>query len=393
MNQPDEAILIYVEGNFIKGESGSHLRFDQTVQWACARFKRIYVYSYANHATAPWDDASRRRFAQKYPAATLILDQTGLALELLQKLKNALLETVPQFAARILQIRLPNLTPEFDELVAKQGKLSALIHFADSLTKLNGLTFQRIFVDTHDVKYVKLSRLHLKPTYSLTILRKMRGELARLAIVDGIIAISQAEHQLLSLLLPSVEAFYIPSFIGVSARPALMSPRTGPTYDLLFVGSDYSFNISGLAQFLRTHWGQLNKYTLAVAGKVGLAPEIQAICAMHHNVTILGFVDDLSALYGRVAAVISPVDGTGLKMKIYEALSHGLPVFASKSSMEGLPPGYRDCVFLCTAERIQSVLNRGELLVSAGIESQRYFDNCFTSSDLEKLNATLSICR
>ena len=63
------------------------------------------------------------------------------------------------------------------------------------------------------------------------------------------------------------------------------------------------------------------------------------------NVRLLGYVDDISDLYSRCRVAISPIDGTGLKIKVIEALAAGKPVFGSRHTIAGLPLGYQHCVF------------------------------------------------
>ncbi|MBK8974798.1 MAG: glycosyltransferase [Planctomycetes bacterium] len=63
----------------------------------------------------------------------------------------------------------------------------------------------------------------------------------------------------------------------------------------------------------------------------------RALPAATAAVSVLGFVDDLSALLGRVRAVVAPVfSGSGTRIKILTALAHGVPVITNALGARGL---------------------------------------------------------
>jgi glycosyltransferase involved in cell wall biosynthesis len=55
------------------------------------------------------------------------------------------------------------------------------------------------------------------------------------------------------------------------------------------------------------------------------------------GVTTLGFVDELETLYTRVVAMIAPVvGGSGVRMKLLEAMSAGMPTVTTTDGAAGL---------------------------------------------------------
>ncbi len=141
--------------------------------------------------------------------------------------------------------------------------------------------------------------------------------------------------------------------------PAAATARPGSeAYDLLFVGNDNHFNITGLLAFLDQEKALLEGRRLAVAGRVCFDERVRAAAEGRPNISLLGFVDDLAETYGASKLAISPVEGTGLKIKAVEALAHGKPVFGSPHTLAGLPPGYGDCVFLFDREAMAAMLGR-----------------------------------
>jgi glycosyltransferase involved in cell wall biosynthesis len=103
----------------------------------------------------------------------------------------------------------------------------------------------------------------------------------------------------------------------------------------------------------------------------------------------LGFVDDIGDLYRRTKIVISPVDGTGLKIKVVEALSAGKPVFGSQHSIEGLPPGADDCVFIINATHMSKMLADPALLAAAGNAAHEFARGLSLKGDITQLRSYL----
>lgn len=105
---------------------------------------------------------------------------------------------------------------------------------------------------------------------------------------------------------------------------------------LLYIASRMEFNVTGIQFFLDNVWPSLNKkipdIKLIIGGTV--CEKIQARC---NNVTLLGRVDNLDDFYALGDIVINPVyQGTGLKIKTFEALSYGKATIVHPHSMTGI---------------------------------------------------------
>lgn len=129
---------------------------------------------------------------------------------------------------------------------------------------------------------------------------------------------------------------------------------------LLFVGALYRHeNAEGLAWFLRDVFPEVRRAhphaRLAVAG-AGAGEELKALAAAS-GANLLGFVDDLTPLYGAAAAVVVPLRrGAGTKFKVVDALVAGVPTVTTSVGAEGIgtadlyagvvddAPGFSRCV-------------------------------------------------
>jgi glycosyltransferase involved in cell wall biosynthesis len=105
---------------------------------------------------------------------------------------------------------------------------------------------------------------------------------------------------------------------------------------LLFVGSSASANVDGLDWFLAEIWPRIlaerPDTKLTVAGSV-----CTAITSTPVGVSLRGRVPDLTPLYRRADVVISPLRvGSGLKIKLIEALAHGKPVVGTTVTAQGV---------------------------------------------------------
>jgi succinoglycan biosynthesis protein ExoO len=122
-------------------------------------------------------------------------------------------------------------------------------------------------------------------------------------------------------------------------------PQAGEGGGLLFVGSSTAPNVDGLRWFLDEIWprirAQLPDARLTVAGTVCTSPAI----APSPGVALLGRVAELAPLYRRADVVISPLRvGSGLKIKLIEALGHGKPVVATSVTAQGVEHLLEDAV-------------------------------------------------
>ena len=127
--------------------------------------------------------------------------------------------------------------------------------------------------------------------------------------------------------------------------PASISRRYDGTPGFVFLGQLLSpHNDHGLRAFLRSVWPLvLTARPDARLKIIGRHPRraLADLVAQHSDtVTLEGFVPDLSQTLGGAAAMVNPARfGSGLKLKIVEALSAGLPVISTSSGADGIRTG------------------------------------------------------
>jgi glycosyltransferase involved in cell wall biosynthesis len=172
--------------------------------------------------------------------------------------------------------------------------------------------------------------------------RAMRRFEARvLREVDAVIAISQSDAETLRAL-SGVRAAVVPPF--VDPRPARIE-RPGAR-GLAYIGLlAWQPNALGLDWFCRDVWPLVRELvpdaTLTIAGP-GLRKRDDGSLVVPEEwnrpgIRTVGFVDDLEDLYGATLAMIAPVlGGSGVRMKLLEAMSAGMPVVTTRDGAAGL---------------------------------------------------------
>jgi len=156
-------------------------------------------------------------------------------------------------------------------------------------------------------------------------------EIELLAKTDVVIAIQQIEASFVQTHVPCTTAILAPM-----ACSPVTAAQPGDANLLLFVGSNTAPNVLGLRWFLDEVWPGLRAAApaikLDVAGTVAAAFDGAPL-----GVKFRGMVDDLAPLYAGAGIVISPLlQGSGLKIKLVEALAHGKACVVTSVTLQGV---------------------------------------------------------
>ncbi|MDZ4692887.1 glycosyltransferase [Terricaulis sp.] len=156
-------------------------------------------------------------------------------------------------------------------------------------------------------------------------------EFRMLGLADAVIAIQHEEAAKVRAALPERNVLTAPH----STEP-VRAPQPGKDDLLFFVGSNTAPNIVGLEWFFREIWPLIRAKRpaarLKIAGSVA-----RGISAAPEGVTMLGVVVDLAPLYAEAGVVISPLfTGSGLKIKLIEALAAGKAVVGTSVTAQGV---------------------------------------------------------
>jgi glycosyltransferase involved in cell wall biosynthesis len=164
-------------------------------------------------------------------------------------------------------------------------------------------------------------------------------ECALLGAADTILTIQWDEAAFVRDRLPAHQIIVAP----LAAHPC-DAPQPGNDDYILFVGSGAAANVDGLRWFIDHCWSTIQQLhptvKLYVAGTVS-----NFMGNMPAGVFALGLVNDLDPLYQQAGVVISPLRiGSGLKIKLIEALSRGKSVVGTSTTLQGVERCLADCI-------------------------------------------------
>jgi glycosyltransferase involved in cell wall biosynthesis len=156
-------------------------------------------------------------------------------------------------------------------------------------------------------------------------------EMRLLAAADLVVAIQKEEADVVASHLGSDRVMVVPMAMQ---RVAHAQPGDGET--VIFVGSNALPNIDAVEWLCSEIWPlvirKVPRARLCIAGTV-----CQSVSSRPAGVELLGRVDSLVELYRRAAVVVSPLrSGSGLKVKLVEALAHGKAVVGTSVTFQGV---------------------------------------------------------
>lgn len=163
-------------------------------------------------------------------------------------------------------------------------------------------------------------------------------EVALLNTYDDVITLSSIDTE--KLLQAGVTAKIHTSLAVVNTPQDAMLSTNGWNV-LSFVGPDSNLpNVSGIKWFLANVWRQLRQkdsnYKLQIIGR--WSPDhIAEVISGYENVEYLGFVEHLPSVLKDTIMIVPITMGSGIRMKILEAASMGVPFVTTSVGSEGIP--------------------------------------------------------
>lgn len=235
----------------------------------------------------------------------------------------------------------------------------------------------------------------LKARRWLGALSLWRYELATLPQCDLVITLSEPDALALRRWLPRLTVEYIPSGIDLAEWPVCRTPRAGA--QVLFVGNYlHPPNVDGALWLAREVWPLVRLAhpgaRLTLAGRDPPAA-IQALAAP--DIHIPGAVADMRPLYAQATLVAAPIFwGSGVRIKLIEALACGLPVVTTALAAEGIdlrhaqsvlfaeqPAGFADAIVRLLADPVL----RERLGAAGRTLIERDYDAALVGARLEAL--------
>ncbi|MDZ7584262.1 MAG: glycosyltransferase family 4 protein [Thiobacillus sp.] len=212
----------------------------------------------------------------------------------------------------------------------------------------------RIVVDSVDVHFNRLetkARLTGKPEDETAASQMKARELAAYASADMVIAVSEDDRQLIQHELPNLPVEVLPNIHAVPPFPDPSQRRYG---ELVFVGGfKHDPNVDAMLYFCSKVMPFITvAHPQARLKIIGSHPPQAIQVLARENVEVLGYVPETAPHLESAYISVAPLRyGGGMKGKVGEAMSYGLPVVTTTFGAEGfgLQPG-KDLLIGDTAE-------------------------------------------
>ena len=186
------------------------------------------------------------------------------------------------------------------------------------------------------------------------------------------------EHDKLSFGVQKTPSVVIPvTFPDKYKQPSNKNIGNNDSY-VLFVGSAFFANVEGILFIIRKIAPYISCNVLIVGKGIKKAISKEKI---PNNVTIEDFVEDLSKIYNGAAAFIAPLFyGSGMKVKIAEAMMYGKKIIATSLAFCGYKINERSCLICDTADDFIREINNTEISRTFYEESREIYLNNYSSS-------------
>lgn len=174
----------------------------------------------------------------------------------------------------------------------------------------------------------------VKYIFKKQYLRLKEKEIFELSLADEVILNNPKDLELLnSNGLMSKKWFWSPYFNSM-----FENEYVGDKNDVLFYGAmNRPENWKSVIWFIENVWNKITHINARLL-VVGNKPSSQLLKYASDNVVITGFVDDPNPYFMHSKCMVAPLlYGAGIKIKVLEGLSSGVPVLTNSIGIEGIP--------------------------------------------------------
>ena len=155
--------------------------------------------------------------------------------------------------------------------------------------------------------------------------------------------------------------------------------------DVIYVASENEHNVAAVKWFFEKVYPHLAKNI-----KITVVGKITKHVTDYENVTKIGFINDLDEAYASSKIAICPMlSGTGLKIKVAEALSFGLPIVCNERGIDGLLNKTRNGCLVTNdeiefANNITNLLENSDFYEEISNEAKVFFNETLNSNIVNK---------
>ena len=317
-------ILYFMPDNPTSGKAGNLTRANQMLKYLQSISQNYEIDFLSIGDWGDWDKVNKAEFLRQHPNVNLhLINRKGSKTNKLKAFfQYKLLNIIPKLLkGTSVDITNPFLRNKVKKFINKSNYDKVIISYASWAKIIDGISKgPHLIIDTHDFITAQ-SREKIGKIGKL-----FQDEIQILKKFDEIWTYSVEEEYIFEQFTDKKV-----TLIPVSLPLNFNEENSGFKYDVIYVASNNPHNIAGINWFLKEVLPFLKNVKIHIIGK---------ICTQigdHENVVKHGMVDDLNDYYKNAKVAICPMlSGTGIKIKVIEALSYGIPVVTNRRGVDGL---------------------------------------------------------
>jgi len=230
---------------------------------------------------------------------------------------------------------------KYDLVIAEFSEMGQYLHKNPYLSAVKKIISCHRSITASYEKYTVLDevrlRLHLKSMLQLRGLQDYEFNMYRSA--DRIFVLTPQDRFIMQYYAQDLAVSVVPSGIDVKYIQALPPVPKEPI--VLMTGfMDDPANEDGVEWFFNHVWPHLRENHPEVKFYIvgaGARPRIQKLALKDKRIIVTGEVEDLRPYRNRARVFVSPVRlGSGMRLKVLEAMAAGLPVVSTSLGMAGI---------------------------------------------------------
>lgn len=380
-------ILYFMTDNPMRYKAGNTTRCKKMLDYFSSRSD---VFDVDFLTLQPWTEEEIEKFKSIYPTINLDMFRPGSEFSkkdnytkyfiheklprLIGKKRNAkkLISLVTPFVEKQLLERYADR--HYDVLIVSYAYWAELIKLIPATYKIN---------DTHD--FLSVQHAPQDSNDFAAVGKMFQEELSLLNPFDEVWSYSVEERFIFDQFLNTKVKLVPLSFEDRTAEGVIAKE-----YDILYVASDNHHNVTSMNWFMEHVLPSLKNRKVTVVGKICDAiPD-------HSQITKLGLVEDLDKEYSKARITICPMlSGTGVKIKVLESLSFGIPVVTTMRGVDGLLNKTNNGCLISDnptefVDNIELLLNDDKAYQMHRADAVRYFQqHHHPSKELDFLNSSL----
>jgi glycosyltransferase involved in cell wall biosynthesis len=364
-------ILIVYPHNPFLNNSGVNSRFLELLKYFKNRKIDIDILSHEKFIDN-WDNYDESLINHLY--LNDFYNYKAFYLRIKRKILNLIKKSLESYA-------YPNLIKQFQNIVQQNQYdyiLISYVNWADLLKHINTNKVKTILTVEDFISMNNYERNSGK--YNLG--KSINEEIERINLFNKAICISKEEANFFERACKDVEFHHIPHFLENKFSEVKKDT------DIVFVGSDNPFNRDGMIWFFEYVMPHLSDiYKIKIIGKVN--EHLEKYKNRFKNIEFISYVENLDDIYSKSKISICPLQGgTGLKIKVVESLSYGVPVLCTKYGIVGMDSKYNGCIVVDEpqefANEVKNILEDEERYKNLQNEAQEYFIENFSKESVYK---------